>query len=301
MRSLLFILLTLAAGTRGPADTPGTVGWAQTAVGERVTAPVAEFPMCYYTTAPGTEVRGELPRGFVVTTTRAADPDAADEACTVRVIAPGGAVVYERTGFGVRVLPVTGQDLDADGVPDLVLSVDDGGGNRCCWGTIVLRLAPPLKVLVDVPFAVGWQLDPPRGALAEETVAFYSLGPSMAESPTLTRVYRVSPAGLRDVTGDFCDRLLSPAGAGGFDRRHDWAVLTPAQRRASRGFARSGAAQNDDAVSQTRVSATSIALQYLECGRAADARALVDEVWPASEAPARWQTIADAAAARRPK
>jgi hypothetical protein len=255
-----------------------------------------DLPMCYYTTPPGTDARVELPGGFTVRLTRTSEPDATEESCTLRVETARGVVVYERSGFGARVLPAAGQDLDADGVPDAVLSVDDGGGNRCCWGTIVLRLAVPAAVVVDVPFPVAWQLDPPRGALAVETAAYYDLGPSMAEAPTVTRIYRLTASGLLDRTREFCDRILSRAATDGLGRRDVWPDLTLPRRRASR-----AGSDDDFEVSQTRVGATSIALQYLECGRAADAEALVDEVWPAAEAPVRRRRIAEAFAARSAK
>ena len=257
--------------------------------------PSDDLPECTYADTPGTVWRTPLPRGFTVELRRAGDDG---EACTLRLVDAGGATALERTGFGARVVPPSGQDLDGDGTTDAVLSVDGGGGNRCCWNTIVVTLASPARVRLDVAAPLGWLADPPRGFVAEQVVPFYELGPDMATAPVAIRLYRLGASGLAEVTRDFCDRLLAPDATGVFSRDDEWRWLTATRRSASR----AGAGEAFD-LEQTRLAATAMTLQFHVCGRAREADALVGSVWPSNDAPAvrRRLAAAAAAAARAPK
>lgn len=256
-----------------------------------------ELPACGYTDAPGTSRRSSLPNGVIVELRRSDDADAVEDACRLRVLDDGGRVALERTGFNARIFPATGRDLDGDGIVDAVFNVDEGGGNRCCWNTIVVTLSSPPRLRAEVPELLGWQLDPVRKRyVAEEVLAFYQLGPDMASSPTAIRVHRLGAAGFEDVTRDYCDDLLDPLGRGPFSRDDDRGMLTPDRLAASRAD-RGDSHRNE----QVRLAAISMALQYHVCGRSRAADALLDEAFPAGEAAATRQRVVDAVASYRPK
>lgn len=276
-RALLAVGLVLMAGTvraQEPQDLPG----------------------CYYTDPPGSAQTFALPNSFVVRLSRSADADADGQDCQLRVSGPDGRTVMERSGFGARVLAPIGQDLDGDGVTDAVFSVDLGGGNRCCWNTMVLALStPPLERVVEA--SLGWLYDSVgKRWVAEHVEAFYQLGPDMASSPVALRFHRLGPSGFQDVTADFCARLLDPLGTGPFSREYDRRDLTAERRSAARAAA-GDAYQNE----QTRLAAISLALQYHLCGRPKDADALLNDVHPASLAPAVRERVNAAVESYRPK
>lgn len=257
----------------------------------------ADLPSCYYTDPPGTVRTFALPNGFAVRLSRSTDADADGQDCQLRVTGPDGRTAMERSGFGARVLAPVGQDLDGDGVTDAVFSVDLGGGNRCCWNTMVLALSAPPRVRAVVPDALGWRFDPAgRRWVAEDVVAFYQLGPDMASSPVAIRFHRLGPSGFEDVTADFCARLLDPLGTGPFSREYERRELTAERRTAARA-ATGDAFQNE----QTRLAAIALALQYHVCGRSKEADALLNDVHPVSQAAAVRERVSAAVESYRPK
>jgi hypothetical protein len=256
-----------------------------------------DLPACYYSEAPGTAKQARLANGVTAEVRRSDDADATEEACTLRVTDATGRVALSRTAFNARVMPATGNDLDGDGVVDAVLSVDDGGGNRCCWNTIVVTLSSPPRVRAEVPEPLGWQFDPVRKRfVAEEILAFYQLGPDMASSPVALRFHRLGAAGFEDVTGDYCADLLDPLGRGPFSRDDDRALLTPARMAAAR--AGTGDAFTNE---QTGLAAIAMALQYHVCGRPKNADALLNEAFPPAVAAGMRDRVAAAVSSYRPK
>lgn len=257
----------------------------------------ADLPACHYTEAPGTAKQASLANGVTVEMRRSVDADAIEEACTLRIVDAAGRVALSRTAFSARVLPATGRDLDGDGVVDAVVGVDDGGGTRCCWNTIVVTLSSPPRVRAEVPEPLGWQFDPARQRfVAEETIAFYQLGPDMASSPVAIRLHRLGPAGFEDVTQDYCADLLDPLGRGPFSRDDDRLALTPEALAASRA-GRGDAARNE----QVRLAAIAMALQHHVCGRPKTADALLNQAFPASNSAATRERVNAAVASYRPK
>jgi len=257
----------------------------------------ADLPACSYTDTAGTTTRTAWPNGVTVELRRSTDDGALDDACSVRVTDASGRVVLSRTGFNARVMPATGNDLDGDGTVDGVLSVDDGGGNRCCWNTIVITLSSPPRLRIAIPEPLGWQFDAVRKRfVAEEVLAFYQLGPDMASSPVALRLHHLGRDGFTDVTRDYCDDLLDPLGRGPFSRDDDRGLLTPDRLTASR--AGSGDAYANEA---TRLAAISMALQYHVCGRPAQADRLLNAAFPAAAAGAMRARVDEAAVSYRPK
>lgn len=250
-------------------------------------------PVCSWADAPDGRATIAMPGGFTATLARSSERSGGEDACRMTVTDGGGTLVFDRTGFGARVFAGTGQDLDGDGGPEAVLGVDEGGGNRCCWRFTVVHLRAGLPVLAELPFVPGIVAAPNGGVLFEEVEAYYDLGPSMAESPVVIRFHRFERGQLVERTRDYCDSLLSTEAVGAFARPEEWVALTAARRAASR-----QARDTNYEVSQTRVAAMSMALQFHACGRPAGADALVADVWPMSDVAAQQRRLA--AAARRP-
>jgi hypothetical protein len=270
-----FVLLSVRASAQEPAD----------------------LPACQYNDTVGTASRVVLAGGVVVELRRldGFDPDEAE--CHLRVTDNMGRVVFQRGGFNARVMPATGNDLDGDGVADAVFSVDTGGGNRCCWDTTVVSLAPPPRVRAESEAPLGWQFDAARKRfVAEEVIPFYDLGPDMASSPTAVRFYRIGAAGFEDVTRDYCPQLLDPRASGGFARVDEWRALSPERRRAARD--RTGDRFENE---RTGLEGISIALQYFVCGRPADAESLLADVFPGAGGAEMRQRVAASVASYRPK
>ncbi|MFN7980150.1 MAG: hypothetical protein U0P30_18595 [Vicinamibacterales bacterium] len=218
----------------------------------------ADLPTCYSVDPVGTVRRLALAGGVVAELRRenGLDPDAGD--CHLKVTDATGRVVLDRGGFNVRVMPVTGTDLDGDGAPDAVFNVDTAGGNHCCWDTTVVSLKAPARVSAESEAALGFLFDESRRRyVAEEVLAFYELGPDMASSPTAVRFHRLGLAGFEDVTRDYCGQLLDPQASGGFALAQEWRAVSPARRRAAHD--RTGDAYENE---QTGLEAISLALQY---------------------------------------
>lgn len=256
-----------------------------------------DLPACHYTDTVGTAKRVVLGGGVVAELRRldGFDPDEAD--CHLRVTDNMGRVVFQRGGFNARVMPATGNDLDGDGVADAVFSVDTGGGNRCCWDTTVVSLAPPPRVRAESEAPLGWLFDASRKRyVAEEVVSFHELGLSMADSPVATRFHRIGTSGFEEVTRDYCDDLLDPLGRGPFSRDDDRGTLTEQARASSRAWT-----ADPYRFAQVRQAAIGLALQYHVCGRPKDAAALLGDVFPASDVADIRDRVAAAAASARSK
>jgi hypothetical protein len=246
---------------------------------------------CYYADRPGVRAV-TLPGGYTARLERVRG-DAVEDACTIHVRDGRGREVFKGEGFGTQVLRAH-LDVDADGVPDAIVGVDSGGGNRCCWTYTVLRLGTAPATLATLPFSPWIDTDSAGRVVLVEYAALYDLGPSMAESPTIVRVHRIVGGRLADVTADHCQALLAATGSGRLSRADEWALVTPARAAASRA---------GDPVSeegrQTRVAAMSLVLQLDYCGRTDEAAKTVADVWPASDVPDMQKTLAAAVAALR--
>lgn len=239
-----------------------------------------------------------LQDGVVVTMTRRSGPDAVEDACQVEVKDRAGKVVFSKMGFNTELHADSGRDVDNDGSPDLVIGVDDGGGNRCCWEYSVLSLRPAPHVVANFDNP-AFESDASGKTIVWNLIPFYSLGPSLAESPTIVYAMQFRSGKLVEVTGEYCAAMLAGRLTGWADFSGDLARLTPAAMAASRRTA-SGARVSDE-VSQVRGAATSLALQMMYCGREGEARTLIERVWPDSEQENMRSTVSIAVAASRHK
>jgi hypothetical protein len=162
---------------------------------------------CYQSRQNRTQTK-TLSNGFVVVVSPGSDD--AEQACRIRVRDKTGRVVFTGEGFNTRLHPDSGRDIDNDGKPDAIVGVDTGGGNRCCWEYTIISFSPSPHVVAKLPpIAFDFTSDREGKTLIRETEAFYDLGNSMADSPTVTIVRQFRSGQLMDVTSDYCKSILS--------------------------------------------------------------------------------------------
>jgi hypothetical protein len=211
--------------------------------------------------------------GFRVRVAYAAE-DAGGAECRVTLVAPAGDTVLSYVGFNAAVAGETGTDLDNDGSPDLLLMVDEGGGNRCCARYHAVSFAGTPRV--------AWTLGPqafeidrtPSGTVVRVWHASYDLGPSMADAPVFQQVVRPSAGRLEDVTLRFCDELVHRDSA--FSRQA-WEVLTPVRQARLRA---DGPVHGDFESLEAHAAAYALLLQIAYCGRTDEADRFLAATWP---------------------
>jgi TonB family protein len=83
-----------------------------------------------------------------------------DSGCMAVVMGAGEKTAWSGTSSSMVVLPVTGQDINGDGAPELVLEAFSGGAH-CCWTYYILTLTPTPEV-VELPAESGAKFEPAR-------------------------------------------------------------------------------------------------------------------------------------------
>ena len=203
-------------------------------------------------------------RRFMLTIGPSTDPDV-EYGCRAEVRERHRRVVFQGEGFNTRLHPDSGRDVDGDGHGDLIVGVDTGGGNRCCWEYHVISLYPTPRVsqVRQSRFRSGRQ----GRTVMWTTVAFYDLGPSMAQSPTLEIAEQFRSGRLVDITSEYCRRNArrDPARPSGSVSR----AREPRQNPRRAGSRSAGARPGVDlGVGETRAAAYTVAMQMAYCGRA---------------------------------
>lgn len=237
-------------------------------------------PYSCWSARPAPTATKSLAGGFVVTfgpTPRSQDPE---RACEVEVRDAQKRVLYRADGFNTRLHPESGQDVDNDGQPDLIVGADTGGGNRCCWEYAAIAFTPKPHVIATFPDAVAFEKGRGGRTIVWQTEAFYDLGPNMAESPIVNTAAQFRSGRMVDVTAEYCDAMLGNQLKGWADMHFVFEALTPAAMRASHAASTREVAYE---IQQTRNSAMILVLQSLYCGRNEIAADTIRDVWPADE------------------
>jgi hypothetical protein len=232
--------------------------------------------------------------GYSVTVRRKADPALTKDACVIEVRDRTGRVVLSREGFNTKLHDDSGRDVDHDGSPDLVIGSDSRGTNWCCSEDTILSLKPAPHVLGSFSNPT-FEADAKRRTLVWATLPFDSLGSDMGPVPTIIIVRQFRDGRFVDLTSEYCPVILAGTSRGWTNLSEDLWQIEGSRRAASR--AETG--PPSFAVEGTRGSATTVALQMLYCGRDAEARDLIRQVWPDNQQEAVRASLAAAAAAAR--
>jgi hypothetical protein len=233
--------------------------------------------------------------GFSVSVRRKGDPALTKDACVIEVRDRSKRVVFTREGFNSRLHADSGRDIDNDGAPDLIVGVEPHRTNLCCSEYSIVSLKP-------APHVVGtfsnptFRVDQDRRMVVWAALSFDELGSDIGPVPTIAIVGQYRDGRFADLTSENCSWILAGTAPGWASLSEDLWRLDGSRRAASR--AESGPPSL--AVETTRASATTVVLQMLYCGKDAEARDLIRQVWPDQQQEAvRSSLTAAAAAARR--
>ena len=230
--------------------------------------------------------------GFSVTVRRKADPALTKDACVIEVHDRQGLLVFTREGFNTKLHDDGRRDVDNDGSPDLVIGSDSRTTNRCCSEYTVLSLKP-------APHAVGtfsnlsFETDLGRTTVWA-TLSFDEFATDVGPVPTIAIVGQFREGRFVDLTPERCPVILAGTSRGFGNLSQDLWQIEANRRAASR--AETGPPSLE--VETTRGSATSVALQMLYCGREAEARDVIRQVWPDAQQEAIRTSFAAAACGR---
>jgi len=151
-----------------------------------------------------------LPNNYAVTISRS--PEEVEFACIATLRGANGRIVRADSGFGAAVDEATGMDVDGDGTPELVLEMDTGGGNHCCWNYTVISLTRPAHLLFTFHWSGATEFR--RDAAGRVTLwswegGLYGTEPSEASRLFAQKVYRYSAGTLVDITPGQCAAIAA--------------------------------------------------------------------------------------------
>jgi len=151
--------------------------------------------------------RRALVNGYSVTISRRKDD--VEDACIATLRDANGRVVLADSGFGAAVDAATGLDIDGDGTPELVLEMDTGGGNHCCWHYAVISLKRPARRLFDFDWqgATYFKRDAKGRVILWSREGGLNGDGSMAGRLFADRAYHWNGAKLVDETPAHCDEI----------------------------------------------------------------------------------------------
>jgi hypothetical protein len=260
--------------------------------------PPAPEAFCRYSVATEQRVTQAAPDGFSVTVRRKADRALTGDACVVEVRDRSNRVVFTREGFNSRLHEDSGRDVDNDGAPDVIVGVEAHRTRLCCSEYSILSLKPAPRV-VGTFSNPTFRVDQNRRTVVWAALSFDALGSDIGPVPTIAIVGQYRDGRFADLTSENCSWILAGTAPGWASLSEDLWRLDGTRRAASR----AEAGPPSLAVETTRAAATTVALQMLYCGRDAEARDLIRQVWPDQQQdPVRTSLTAAVTAARaRPR
>jgi hypothetical protein len=255
--------------------------------------PAAEM-VCRYSVAAEQRMTRAVQDGFSVTVRRKADATLTTDACVIEVRDGAKRIVFTRDGFNARLHDDSGRDVDNDGSPDLIVGVERHRTKLCCseYSVLSLKAAPRVVGTFSNP---SFRVDQNRRTVVWAALPFDDLGSDVGPVPTITVVGQYRDGRFADLTSEHCGWILAGTAPGWANLSEDLWQLDGTRRAASR--AETG--PPSFAVETTRASATTVALQMLYCGKDADARALIRQVWPDQQQDSVRSSLTAAVAAKR--
>jgi hypothetical protein len=152
------------------------------------------------------EFHKDLWDGYSVVLGPPAD-DSRKEQCRAAIVGPGGKVLFEASDSEASVNPITGQDVNGDDKPDVVLETRAGRG-KCCYNYYIVSLAEPAGLLRAISLSVPLTIEDHDGDGKIEfwtrDNAFDSIeGLSSDESPYPLVFFRLKGTTLYNVSTAF--------------------------------------------------------------------------------------------------
>ena len=250
--------------------------------------------ICRYSVPAEQRMTRAVHDGFSVTVRRKADPALTKDACIIEVRDGAKRIVFTREGFNSRLHDDSGRDVDNDGSPDLIVGVEPHRTKLCCSEYSVLSLKPAPRVVGTFSNPL-FRVDQDRRTLVWAALSFDELGSDIGPVPTIAVVGQYRDGQFADLTSENCAWILAGTAPGWANLSEDLWRLDGTRRVAS--HAETG--PPSIAVETTRASATTVALQMLYCGRDAEARELIRQVWPDQQHEAVRVSLSAAVAAKR--
>ena len=157
-------------------------------------------------TRGGPEVQKDLGGGYSVVIGPPAD-ESRKYLCRAAIVGPGGKVLFEVTESEAALNPITGQDVNGDDKPDVVLETRAARG-QCCYGYYVVSLADPPGLVrafsVSVPLTFEDRDGDGKVEISARETAFDSIeGLSTTDSPHPLVIFRLKGTTLYYVSQAF--------------------------------------------------------------------------------------------------
>jgi TonB family protein len=213
----------------------------------------------------------------------------ADSGCSAVLVGRDLKTAWHGKDAAFDLLSVTGQDINGDGAPEVVLEAFSGGAH-CCWTYYILTLAPtPRVVSLKNEGPVRFDPDPLGGYVmvtGDGSFAYFD-GSSNAESPYPDLFLQLERASFRNVSGNHWPT---------FQRKIDSARQRLTPESLTKFQASDG--QHIDASYNLEFRATksailTIVLEYLYGGRPQQAWREFESMWPESDQNRMRQLIED--------
>ena len=235
----------------------------------------------------GPEFQKDLWDGYSVVIGPPADASRKDQ-CRAAIVGPGGKVLFETSDSEAAVNPITGQDVNGDDKPDVVLETRAAGG-KCCYGYYVVSLADPPGLLrafsVSVPLTFEDRDGDGKVEISGRENAFDSIESlSTTESPHPLVIFRLKGATLYYASQAFWPEyeadIAQARGQISKGTLDDMLKLETGEEKPAPPGQRD---PKDEKYLHIRGLVLQIALDYLYGGRGQQAWEAISDMWPEND------------------
>lgn len=233
------------------------------------------------------EVQRDLWNGYSLVIGPPAD-ESHKNLCRAAIVGPGGKVLFEATDSEAALDPISGQDVNGDGQPDVVLETRPAGG-KCCYGYYVVSLADPPGLLrafsVSVPLTFEDRDGDGKVEISTRDYAFDSSeGFSTSESPHPLVIFRLKGATLYYVSQAFWqDYEADISQARGQISKKELNDMLMSEMPGAKAPSPDQQDPKAEKYLHIRALVLQIALDYLYGGRGAKAWDTISEMWPEND------------------